>query len=167
MSDPVAEAAAQLVQQPAEPTLLETAMNTIHDLEAKVEHLIHPEAVSVGIESKPSLESAPLATAEVAAPVTGNVLVNAAPVVEGNVDTGTSGSTVPAISSSRPSINSDANVGESGSQATGAEASDLPRASHLMLLEAKISGFRAKLANAERVALDEFEAIVGHVKAVL
>jgi hypothetical protein len=36
-----------------------------------------------------------------------------------------------------------------------------------MLLEAKIAGFRAKLANAERVALDEFEAIVGHVKAVL
>jgi hypothetical protein len=33
----------------------------MHSLEAKVEHLIHPDAVSVGIESKPSLESAPVA----------------------------------------------------------------------------------------------------------
>jgi hypothetical protein len=134
-----------------EPTLLERAMNTIHDLEAKVEHLIHPEAVSVGIESKSSLESAPIATAEVAAPVTGNVLVNetlavSAPVVEaGTADMG----------KSQPST------------LTLPASSDLPRESHLMLLEAKIAGFRAKLANAERVALDEFEAIVGHVKAVL
>jgi hypothetical protein len=36
-----------------------------------------------------------------------------------------------------------------------------------MLLEAKIAAFRMKLANAERVALVEFEAIVGHIKAVL
>jgi hypothetical protein len=46
-------------------------------------------------------------------------------------------------------------------------AAPLPRDSHLMLLEAKIAAFRAKLANAERVALGEFEAIVGHIRAVL
>lgn len=44
MTDPVAEAAAALAKQQAEPSLLEKAMDTIHDLEAKVEHLIHPEA---------------------------------------------------------------------------------------------------------------------------
>jgi hypothetical protein len=44
MTDPVAEAAAQLAAQQAEPTMLEKAMDTIHDLEAKVEHLIHPDA---------------------------------------------------------------------------------------------------------------------------
>jgi hypothetical protein len=45
MSDPVAEAAAQLAaQKAAEPSLLEKALDTIHELEAKVEHLIHPDA---------------------------------------------------------------------------------------------------------------------------
>jgi hypothetical protein len=43
MTDPVAEAAANLAKQQAEPSLLDKAMDTIHDLEAKVEHLIHPE----------------------------------------------------------------------------------------------------------------------------
>lgn len=145
MTDPVAEAAAQIAaQQPAEPTLLEAAMTTIHDLEAKVEHLIHPDAVSVGIESKPSLESAPVTTlAPAPEPVTGNVLVNAAPVFEAPV-------IMPAIVEAAP-----------------AAVEPLPRESHLMLLEAKVAGFRAKLANAERVSLAEFEAIVGHVKAVL
>lgn len=45
MSDPVAEAAAALAKQQSEPSLLDKAMDTIHDLEAKVEHLIHPESV--------------------------------------------------------------------------------------------------------------------------
>lgn len=74
------------------------------------------------------------------APVTGNVLVNSTPTVD-----------APVI---------DAPVVEE-------VASELPHESHLMLLEAKIAMFRAKLVNAERVALDEFESIVGHVKAVL
>lgn len=47
MTDPVAEAAAKIAADAApsstEPSLLEKAMDTIHDLEAKVEHLIHPE----------------------------------------------------------------------------------------------------------------------------
>lgn len=51
MTDPIAEAAAQLNQpqdaapSSTEPSLLEKAMETIHELEEKVEHLIHPEAV--------------------------------------------------------------------------------------------------------------------------
>ncbi len=44
MSDPVAEAAAALAKQQSEPSMLEKAMDTIHDLEAKVEHLIHHES---------------------------------------------------------------------------------------------------------------------------
>lgn len=52
MSDPVAEAAAQLAAannpQVAEPSLLEKAMDTIHELESKVEHLIHPNAEAGG-----------------------------------------------------------------------------------------------------------------------
>lgn len=47
MTDPIAEAAAKIAADAApsstEPSLLEKAINTIHDLEAKVEHLIHPE----------------------------------------------------------------------------------------------------------------------------
>lgn len=56
MSDPVAEAAAQLAAQSADPSLLEKAMGTIHDLEAKVEHLIHPDAL--GKEPAVAAESA-------------------------------------------------------------------------------------------------------------
>lgn len=56
MSDPVAEAAAQLAAQSAEPSLLEKAMGTIHDLEAKVEHLIHPD--TPGNEPAVAAESA-------------------------------------------------------------------------------------------------------------
>lgn len=74
-------------------------------------------------------------------PVTGNVLVNDAPVVA--AATSTAASDAPQ------------------------QETEIPRESHLMMLEAKIAGFRAKLANAERVALDEFEAIIAHVRAVL
>ncbi|MFM0020899.1 hypothetical protein [Paraburkholderia azotifigens] len=80
----------------------------------------------------------------------GNVLVNSTPTVEApNV--------APAA---------DAGAQEAGVAPT-AGGDELPRESHLMLLEAKLGMFRAKLVNAERVSLDEFEAIVGHIKAVL
>ena len=68
MTDPIAEAAAQLNQDAApsstEPSMLERAEETIHELEAKIEHLIHPGAVSLTIESVPHLDSAPVTTAE-------------------------------------------------------------------------------------------------------
>jgi len=144
MSDPIAEAAAQMSDAA-------------------------PSSTEPGTIQNGDTFSGALSGVAVVMPVTGNVLVNAAPVVDApNFDTGTPGSLVPGISSSAPLTSSDANAVNSGSQATGAEAGDeLPRESHLMLLEAKIAAFRAKLANAERVALDEFEAIVGHVRAVL
>lgn len=105
-----------------------------------------PQAVTVSspvLNSEPSAPTSPTLT-------TGNLLVNASPMVD-------TPNVVPAA---------DAGAQEAGA-APVAGGDVLPRESHLMLLEAKIAGFRAKLANAERVALDEFEAIVAHVKAVL
>jgi hypothetical protein len=92
---------------------------------------------------------------------TGNVLLNAAPVVdEGNVQS--------AATASSPLPNSTPSAPSSPERSTeNSDLSELSRESHLMLLEAKIAAFRMKLANAERVALVEFEAIVGHIKAVL
>lgn len=43
MTDPVAEAAANLAKQHAEPTLIEEIKEGMHELAEKVEHLIHPE----------------------------------------------------------------------------------------------------------------------------
>jgi hypothetical protein len=57
MSDPVAEAAANLAKQQAEPSLLDKAMDTIHDLEAKVEHLIHPESVPNVTPGSPAIDA--------------------------------------------------------------------------------------------------------------
>jgi hypothetical protein len=55
MTDPVAEAAAKIAADmtasSTEPSLLEKAMDTIHDLEAKVEHLIHPETEAPPVEA--------------------------------------------------------------------------------------------------------------------
>ncbi|KAE8757325.1 hypothetical protein FSO04_24195 [Paraburkholderia madseniana] len=61
MSDPVAEAAAQLAAQQAEPTMLEKAMDTIHELEAKVEYLIHPDAEAGAAMPGESMTNAPTA----------------------------------------------------------------------------------------------------------
>jgi hypothetical protein len=57
MSDPVAEAAAALAKQQNEPSLLDKAMDTIHDLEAKVEHLIHPESVPNVTPESPAIDA--------------------------------------------------------------------------------------------------------------
>jgi hypothetical protein len=52
-------------------------------------------------------------------------------------------------------------------QAELPEAEELPRESHLMLMESKFAAILAKLRNQERVAVDEMEAVYAHVKAVL
>ena len=57
MTDPVAEAAAKIAAQAAEPSLLDKAMDTIHDLEAKVEHLIHPESVPNVTPGSPAIDA--------------------------------------------------------------------------------------------------------------
>jgi hypothetical protein len=120
MSDPIAQAAEALSAAPA----------------------TEPVAVSVSIESKPSLADAPLAT--------GNVLVNETPTVEApNV--------APAV---------DAGAQEAGA-APAAGGDELPRESHLMLLEHKLAAMHAKFKTGERIVIDEFEQILGHIRAVL
>lgn len=88
MSDPVAEAAAQLAAQLAEPNLLEKAMGTIHDLEAKVEHLIHPD--TPGNEPAVVVESAmaPAIAEEAGTAATGESSGLAADAVTSEVATG-------------------------------------------------------------------------------
>jgi hypothetical protein len=137
--------------------------------------------------STPFAQSAPEKSTEnsaLAPAATGNVLLNASPTVDvpvleaggaemGELDAKASaGSPVNVANAAQTAAAALAGTAEASAStapiATTLKTSDpLPRESHLMLLEAKISAFRTKLANAERVALVEFEAIVGHIKAVL
>lgn len=83
---------------------------------------------------------------------TGNVLVNGTPVVDPNV--------VPAADAGAP-------VAGAAPVGGGDVAAELPRESHLMLLEHKLAAMHAKFKTGERVAIDEFEQILGHIRAVL
>jgi hypothetical protein len=146
-----------------------------------------PELYRPAAEAPSTLEhtmSDPIAQAAEAlsaAPVTGNVLVNetpvvAAPVVEaGTADMGESQTSSQAPASPQPSSSepqslvsaSEQSAAASGSLATAQDSGELPRESHLMLLEAKFANALAKLRNAERVSVDELEAIYVHIKAVI
>jgi hypothetical protein len=110
MSDPVAEAAAQIAAQAAaqaEPTMLERAMETIHDLEAKVEHLIHPDAPG----------NAPVAAeASVTAPATAD---------SGNVPAATSQS-VPAEAAAAPTPSAASDAPQPAADLPNADAGTQP-----------------------------------------
>jgi hypothetical protein len=166
MSDPIAEAAASLSD--AAPSSTEP-QQPAPEVAPAGEPSSSPSSGEAGSGEAGNADAGTSPAGAAMPASTGNVLVNAAPVVDGpNVDTGTPGSAVPEISSSAPLISSDANAVNSGSQATGAEAGDeLPRESHLMLIEAKFANALAKLHNAERVSVDELEAIYVHIKAVI
>jgi len=72
-----------------------------------------------------------------------------------------------APSSAQPSISqpaADTTAKSSEPQGTGEE---LPRESHLLLLEHKLAAMHAKFKTGERIVIDEFEQILGHIKAVL
>jgi hypothetical protein len=103
-----------------------------------------------------------------AAPVTGNVLVNETPVVAAPVvEAGTatvgeqSASATPTVSTTVENSSSDA------SQPSTQAETELPRESHLMLLEHKLAAMHAKFKTGERIVIDEFEQILGHIRAVL
>jgi len=51
--------------------------------------------------------------------------------------------------------------------APAAGGDELPRESHLMLLEHKLAAMHAKFKTGERIVIDEFEQILGHIRAVL
>lgn len=132
MSDPIAEAAAQMsdaAPSSSEPVVAQAAAELPNDA-----------------ATPPAGAATPAST--------GNILVNAAPLVD-----------APVLEAGGALMGEP--TGSDSLTPSTLTSDELPRESHLMLLEAKIASFRAKLANAERVALDEFEAIVGHVKAVL
>jgi hypothetical protein len=207
MSDPVAEAAAALSAAPSstEPTLLERAMETIHTLEAKVEHLIHPDAPVPDADHTPEQRAAALAAMNApgnapvvaAASVTEAATAEVPNVVAGGAEPASSGSDATAQTVSEtvgelPNAAATPPAGAATSAATGnvllnaspvvdtpvieapaaAEpmprvTAPLPRESHLMLLEHKLAAMHAKFKTGERVALDEFEQILGHIRAVL
>lgn len=137
MSDPIAEAAASMGAAPSS---------------------TEPVVVQAAVEQPVSGVIEPAI-----APVTGNVLVNETPAVSAPVlEVGTAApgessntgaaSAEPAAPTPTPMVDA---------------AAELPRESHLMLLEHKLGIVRAKLVNAERVSLDEFEGILVHIRAVL
>lgn len=74
MTDPVAEAAANLAKQHAEPGLIEEIKDGMHDLAEKVEHLIHPGASAPSATGEPATavaadQSSPAATSDAVEPI--------------------------------------------------------------------------------------------------
>jgi hypothetical protein len=121
MSDPVAEAAAQLAAAPSEPVTGNVLVNETPVVDA------------------PVVEAGTPAMGEIAA----------APVEAAPVDTSATTS-VPAVES-----------------VATPDAAELPRESHLMLLEHKLAAMHAKFKTGERIVIDEFEQILAHIRAVL
>lgn len=150
MTDPVAEAAAKIAADAApsstEPTgIIGDIVNEFHKLEEKVEHLIHPEAVSVGIENKASLASAPIAEggalimAETEAPTVeapGEALPSGTPA-----DSGTSpGSSGPASTASEAgNVAAAAGAGEPVAGAVAAAGGDIPNAAPAAVVQPVIA----------------------------
>lgn len=98
MTDPVAEAAAQLAAAPSstEPSLIDEIKEGIHTLEEKVEHFIHPDAPAVAqAGEQPSLPASgdagtadlPNAAASLAASPSGNAASSSAQNALPAVDT--------------------------------------------------------------------------------
>lgn len=102
---------------------------------------------------------------------TGNVLVNETPTADAPVLEGDSATVQNVENDLNPLVPAAGTEGAPASQlaaqAAEPEPEPLPRESHLMLLEAKFGAAVAKLRNAERVAVDEMEAIWVHIQAVL
>jgi hypothetical protein len=106
---------------------------------------IDPALVEQSNQAQAVATDAALAVAN-ASSATGNVLVNSAPVE------------VNAQVAAATNVTSDASA---------ETAEPMPRESHLLLLEHKLAAMHAKFKNGERIVIDEFEQILGHIKAVL
>jgi hypothetical protein len=126
MSDPIAQAAADMAAAPSstEP---------------------HTDAPAVAQPGESAQQSASLSSNDASA---------------------TSTEAVNAAAASQPTSQpvADTTVKSSEPQGTGEE---LPRESHLLLLEHKLAAMHAKFKTGERIVIDEFEQILGHIKAVL
>ncbi len=109
-----------------------------------------PQEAGTAASGELPLTSADSQSSPAEATTLGNVLANSTPTVEA------------------PNVAPAADAGAPEAGAAPVDGGDeLPRESHLLLLEAKLGMFRAKLANAERVSLDEFESIVRNMRAVI
>jgi hypothetical protein len=139
MSDPIAEAAANLSD--AAPSSTEP-QQPAPEVAPVGELSLSPSSGEAGSGEVGNADAGTSPAGAATPASTGNVLVNAAPVV-------------------------DAPVIDAPAAEPVAEVAELPRESHLMLLEAKFANALAKLRNAERVSVDELEAIYVHIKAVI
>lgn len=134
-----------------EPTSVITQIfQGMHNLEQQVEHLIHPEAEA---GSAAPGEALPNGTPADSGTNPGSSGPASTESEAGNVDAGTA---QPASSGSDTSVQTASETG-----------ADLPRESHLLLLEHKLAAMHAKFMTGERIVIDEFEQILGHIKAVL
>lgn len=128
MTDPVAEAAAKIAADAApsstEPSLLEKAINTIHDLEEKVEHLIHPETppnvATVALEATSGATVSATALAS-----EGSEAPNALTVST----SGTQPESKPSADTSTTTGSATSSGGEAGNVLAAATASSLPQSS--------------------------------------
>lgn len=102
---------------------------------------------------------------------TGNVLLNAAPVISAPSLAGDTKTLTNVENDLNPLVPAAGTEGPPTSQLEAAqaepEAEPLPRDAHLSLLASKLAAMRLKLINAERIAIDEFEQIVDHISAVI
>ena len=114
--------------------------------------------------------SDPIAQAAEALSAPGNVLVNETPVIAAPVmeaGTSTAGEIAAAPAEAAPVDTSATTSVPAVESAATPAAAELPRESHLMLLEHKLAAMHAKFKTGERIVIDEFEQILSHIKAVL
>lgn len=151
MSDPIAEAAAHLsdaAPSSTEPQPAPDAGNAAGGAsdaapsEAVTSAPAAPVSESAGDSPNADAGTSPAGAATPA--ITGNVLLNAAPVVD-----------APVLAA------------PAAEQKPEPEAEPMAREWHLMSLEAKFASALAKLRNAERVSVYELESIYVHIKAVI
>lgn len=156
-----------------EPTSVITQIfQGMHNLEQQVEHLIHPDAEAGSAAPGEALptgtpadsgtnpgSSGPVSTeSEAGNTAIADAAVTAAhtgtPGVLGNVDAAVMGAATELLSDASTALETSVSA-------------DLPRESHLLLLEHKLVAMHAKFMTGERIVIDEFEQILGHIRAVL
>jgi hypothetical protein len=157
MSDPIAEAAASLSD--AAPSSTEPQQPAPEVTPAGEPSSSHSSGeAGSGEVGNADAGTSPAGAATPA--ITGNVLVNAAPVVDAPVIDAPAAEPMPMSAEEHAAL-------PDWVRNAQPPAAPLPRESHLMLLEAKFANALAKLRNAERVSVDELEAIYVHIKAVI
>lgn len=151
MSDPVAEAAAQLAAQQNEPSLITEIKEGMHDLAEKVEHLIHPEAGTAAAgEQSGTLHSGSVSN-EAPNVVAGTPPVGDATPVAGDLPNAASAAGAPTAAQ------------DSASNAAGADTAKSSDANSVEPLHVRIA---AHLEAIFQMAKDEPKAVVADTSAL-